>query len=270
MRLLALDFDGVISDSAPEAYLVALRTYAELRGTPRIADLRDRAESLAPRAIRAEPAYERFVDMIPLGNRAEDYAVELGLIARDRDARDQAEFDGAFEAESRDFLAEFHERFYQTRAALRAENPRRWRELLGPYPDFLPILRRRAGDVSLAIATAKDRESVELLLSSYGIDDLFPGDRLVDKQAGRSKRAHLEALRARAGVPFEEIVFVDDKVNHLDDVASLGVRGVLAAWGYNGRREQRIAQQRGHRVCTLSDFESILFGRPVEPVEPGC
>ena len=31
MRLLALDFDGVISDSAPEAFLVALRTFDTLR-----------------------------------------------------------------------------------------------------------------------------------------------------------------------------------------------------------------------------------------------
>ena len=31
MRLLALDFDGVISDSAPEAFVVALRTFCELR-----------------------------------------------------------------------------------------------------------------------------------------------------------------------------------------------------------------------------------------------
>ena len=31
LRLLALDFDGVIADSAPEAFVVALRTYCELR-----------------------------------------------------------------------------------------------------------------------------------------------------------------------------------------------------------------------------------------------
>ncbi len=30
MHVLALDFDGVISDSAPEAFVVALRTFAAL------------------------------------------------------------------------------------------------------------------------------------------------------------------------------------------------------------------------------------------------
>ena len=84
-------------------------------------------------------------------------------------------------------------------------------------------------------------------------------ERLLDKEAGRSKRAHLEHLHARTGVAYSEIVFVDDKVNHLDDVAALGVSGVLAAWGYNGEREQRQARAHGHRVCSLSDIESQLF-----------
>ena len=40
--LLALDFDGVISDSAPEAFVVALRTWVALReGTSLAAELED-------------------------------------------------------------------------------------------------------------------------------------------------------------------------------------------------------------------------------------
>lgn len=259
MQLLALDFDGVISDSAPEAWLVALRTYAELRDAPRIAALRDRAEAQAPAEIRGDPAYRRFAEMIPLGNRAEDYAVELSLLAADRTAANQAEFDTAFQAESSEFLASFHRRFYEVRAELRVEDGQRWSRLLGPYPEFLEILKRRAAGAALAIATAKDRTSVELLLSSYGIEHLFAAERLLDKEAGRSKRGHLRALHERTGVPYPEIVFVDDKVNHLDDVAALGVQGVLAAWGYNGEREWQLARDRGYRVCTLGDFEAELF-----------
>ena len=39
--LLALDFDGVISDSAPEAFVVAVRTYLSLRGDSRLKAERD-------------------------------------------------------------------------------------------------------------------------------------------------------------------------------------------------------------------------------------
>lgn len=258
VELLALDFDGVISDSAPEAWLVTLRTLEALRPGEELAGLRAAAERASPEEIRADPAYRAFVEMMPLGNRAEDFGVALVLLLSGRSAQDQAAFDRAYRAVGDDFHARFHQRFYRTRARLREQEPERWESLLGPYPEFVEILRRRAGRVRLAIATAKDRDSVRRLVSSYGIDHLFGPDALLDKQAGRSKRAHLSHLQQRFEVPFEEIVFVDDKVSHLDDVAALGVQGVLAAWGYNGPREHRLARDRGYRVCSLEDFDSLF------------
>ncbi len=260
LELLALDFDGVISDSAPESWWVCLRTYAALRPSPAVEGLCAAAEAASADEIRADEAYRRFLRMMPLGNRAEDFAVALSLILGDRDAADQAAFDDGYEAEPAAFLTAFHEAFYATRARLRERDPDRWISLLGPYPPFLEILHRRAGQVGLAIATAKDRPSVRRLLREYGIDPLFPEEALLDKEAGRSKRVHLSRLRDRFGLPFEQIVFVDDKVNHLDDVSSLGVSGVLASWGYNGAREHAQARERGHRVCSLEDFDATLFG----------
>jgi phosphoglycolate phosphatase-like HAD superfamily hydrolase len=122
------------------------------------------------------------------------------------------------------------------------------------------MLRRRARDVVLAIATAKDRASVRLLLDEHGLSDLFPDERLMDKETGRSKTAHLQRLQSELGVPFPEMTFVEDKVNHLDAVAPLGVRCALATWGYNGPRERALAEERGYLVCTLADAEGQLFG----------
>jgi phosphoglycolate phosphatase-like HAD superfamily hydrolase len=111
----------------------------------------------------------------------------------------------------------------------------------------------------LAIATAKDRASVRALLDAYGIADLFDDARLLDKETGVSKSAHLEKLQRDFNVDFGEITFVDDKVNHLDAVAGLGVRCALATWGYNGEREVRLARERGYLVCTLDEVEGQLF-----------
>jgi len=121
-------------------------------------------------------------------------------------------------------------------------------------------LTRRAADTRLAIATAKDRSSVLALLRAYGIEALFDPDDVLDKETGVSKTAHLERLRRRHGVDFAEITFLDDKVNHLDDAARLGVRCGLARWGYNGEREERLARARGYLVCRLDDVERQLFG----------
>ena len=131
---------------------------------------------------------------------------------------------------------------------------------MGPYRPFVELLQRRAGETLLAIATSKDRRSVRALLRAYGVDGLFAEDRVLDKETGVSKVAHLEHLHRQLDVPYAEMIFVDDKVNHLDAVAPLGTRCALAAWGYNGSREVAHALERGYLVCTLADVESQLFG----------
>jgi phosphoglycolate phosphatase-like HAD superfamily hydrolase len=263
MKLLALDFDGVISDSAAEAFVVALRTYAGLR--PRSPLARDAAALASPAApaladVRAARLYAPFVALMPLGNRAEDYGVVLAALEREAPVPDQPAYDALRKAQDPAWLRAYHERFYQVRAALSARDPEGWAALMAPYAPLLDVLRRRASDARLAIATAKDRASVTALLARYGVADLFAADCVLDKETGVSKVAHMEELHARTGVPFADITFVDDKLNHLDPVAALGVRCALAAWGYNGERERRDAAKRGHLVCSLTDVERKLYG----------
>ena len=271
MNVLALDFDGVISDSAPESFLVAFRTYLEMssEGGWEISAIRMEATlevaSLSPsptlESVRALPLYRRFLRLMPLGNRAEDFAVALCAMQADADPADQEAYDRFRASQSDDFLSAFHQRFYAERQAWSRSDPEGWNSLLAPYPEFVALLRRRAADVVLALATAKDRASVDLLLRSYGVADLFEAELVCDKETGVSKRAHLRLLSQRIGCPFEQITFVDDKVNHLDDVSPLGVRCALAGWGYNASREHQAARDRGYRVCSLESAESELFPR---------
>jgi phosphoglycolate phosphatase-like HAD superfamily hydrolase len=261
MRLLALDFDGVIADSGPEAFVVAVRTWCAMRDGSLFAELEAARTQRAPARARleAEPLYARFVELMPLGNRAEDYGVILDAIDRDARLPDQAAYDTHKAAVDPEWLRAFHKRFYRIRTALSLADPEGWLALMAPYPRFLALLRRRADDVVLAIATAKDRRSVGELLHAYGIRDLFGDDRILDKETGVTKRMHLAHLHDRFGFGYPEMTFVDDKVNHLDAVAPLGVRCALAAWGYNGARERDLARERGHIVCTLEDAEEKLF-----------
>ncbi|HEY5657521.1 MAG TPA: HAD family hydrolase [Myxococcota bacterium] len=263
LRLLALDFDGVISDSAPEAFVVALRTYAQLRTDAGLSALaRQFGGERAPDrdAIRACDAYAAFLEIMPLGNRAEDYAVALSAVDARRLVPDQAAYDALRAEHDPGWLRDYHARFYRVRNALSESDPEGWRSLMGPYPRFVALLHRVAGRAILAIATAKDRRSVHALLRAYGLEELFEDERVLDKEAGVSKSMHLELLRRRFDCAYEEITFLDDKVNHLDDVARLGVRCGLACWGYNGEREARLARERGYLVCHLDDVEAQLFG----------
>ena len=263
LQLLALDFDGVISDSAPEAFVVALRTYCELRPDSRHGDrdalLRGSAAP-APEVIADDALFAAFLEMMPLGNRAEDYGVVLDALDSGVKLPDQAAYD-RFKADlDPELMRGFHKRFYRVRAAMTDADPAAWHRLIGPYPGVSELLRRRAGATLLAIATAKDRRSVGKLLEAYGIADLFPEGCVLDKETGVSKRAHFEHLQQLLGVPYTQMTFVDDKVNHLDAVAPLDVRCGLAAWGYNGEREVSLARARGYLVLGLEDAEAQIFG----------
>jgi phosphoglycolate phosphatase-like HAD superfamily hydrolase len=250
MKALVLDFDGVIADSAREAFAVALRTYTALRPG---SDLPQRE----PGAL-----YAGFLGIMPLGNRAEDFAVALLALEAGAALADQAAYDAFHAEQDAAWLRQFHLRFYETRAALAAEDPAGWLALMPPYPALLDVLRRRAGDATLAIATAKDRRSVARLLEHYGVADLFAPALVLDKEIGVHKSTHLTHLGRVLGLPYPELTFVDDKVNHLDEAGRLGVRCALAAWGMNGPREHRLAERRGHLVCRLEDFEARIFGAP--------
>jgi len=262
-RVLALDFDGVISNSAPEAFVVAARTWVALRSealpwADSEALLGARAPSLT--AVRRHAAFRDFIELMPLGNRAEDYAVALGALAEGFELADQAAYDTYRARFDEEWLREYHRVFYRERADLAAADLAGWHRLMAPYADFVELLRRRVDDVALCIATAKDRGSVRRLLTSYGIGELFPEDLVLDKDTGVTKTAHLAHLQLRFGCRYEEMTFLDDKVSHLDAVAGLGVRCGLASWGFNGEREARAARAAGHLVCTLDDVERQLFG----------
>jgi phosphoglycolate phosphatase-like HAD superfamily hydrolase len=261
-RLLALDFDGVISNSAPEAFVVGLRCYVAMRAETRLGPLARRIEGATapePAVIGSHELYAWFLNLMPLGNRAEDYGVVFAAADAERELADQGAYD-AFRAEiDPQWLRAYHKRFYELRAGLAAADPEGWLRLMSPYTRFLEVLRRRAADVLLCIATAKDRGSVQKLLRAYGIDDLFSEDRVLDKETGVRKSAHLEHLRRQFGLNYRDMTFIDDKVNHLDDVCGLGVRCALATWGFNGFREAARARAAGHLACTLDDVEEQIF-----------
>ena len=250
MKVLVLDFDGVISDSVRESFAVALGSYLSLRPESGLA-ARDR-----------DGLYREFLELMPLGNRAEDYGTTMIALDSGHPLPDQETYDSFRKEQDAQWLHGYHQRFYEFRTEMARTDPVGWRNLMSPYEPFLRVLRRRAGEARYAIATAKDRASVEVLLPAYGIDDLFSPGLILDKEAGEKKTAHLRRLRETLGVDYSAMTFVDDKVNHLDAVAPLGVRCALAAWGYNGRREHELAADREYLVCRLEDVEQQLFGKP--------
>ena len=262
MRVLACDFDGVLCDSSREVFVVAADAYAAAQpGSPLLSSLTPlRAEVFAGESrYLSDPLFESFLDLLPLGNRAEDFGVALraidgGLVIADQDA-----YDRFFAHQETAWLESYHRLFYEVRAKLRAHARDAWLRLHRPYPGLAETLRGHVKDCRMAVLTAKDGESVDLLLAELDMRDLFHDDLIFDKETGIHKTRHLQALSNRLKVDFSDITFVDDKVNHLQRAAELGVRPVLAGWGFNTAREHSLASSLGYEIADLSTAEAVLF-----------
>jgi len=262
MHILALDFDGVLCDSSREVFVVAVDTYAAVEPNSallgQLMPLRDDAAAGGNEHLDTE-IYRRFRDLLPLGNRAEDFGVSLQAVEKEAVISDQEAYDAFYRKIGQRWLDRFHRRFYECRGGLREGDVRRWLQLHLPFPGLADALRRHKERTHPAVATAKDARSVHLLLDELGFDDVFDSKLILDKQTGVEKTHHLRVLHERTGAEFEDITFVDDKVNHLVRVAELGVRPVLAGWGFNTEREHELARVLGFEVADLERVDEVLF-----------
>jgi phosphoglycolate phosphatase-like HAD superfamily hydrolase len=265
MSILALDFDGVICNGSHEVFVVGLQTYVDLVPRSAMAGHLQHLLAVTPLSsyrFDSDPLLRAFDKLTPLGNRAEDFGAAIMSLDQGIVIDSQEAYDVFLAEQDTEWLSAYHQRFYENRASLSTRDLAEWLRLMSPYESFLELLRRYAPNVTMAIATAKDGRSVRLLLEEFGISDLFPPQLLLDKDVGVRKTVHLQQLARLLSAECSEITFVDDKVNHLQRVAPLGVRCVLAAWGYNDEREHRLARRHGFEIATLQSAEEIIFGQP--------
>ena len=253
MSFLALDFDGVVSNSARETFVTGLRSYLQLEPESRLAD-HPCNRNLHPERhdFDGDPLFAGLLDLIPLGNRAEDFGVAFVALDRQLTVSNQGAYNQLMAGIDREWLKRYHQVFYEQRAADRARDLEAWLSLSRPYSEMIDLLDRHR-QTPMAIVTAKDARSVRLLLDRYGIGTVFADDQILDKDTGVSKTVHLRRIHTTHNLPLAEITFVDDKVNHLEAVAPLGVTCVLADWGFNSDREQQRARQLGFEVLSLDD-----------------
>jgi len=248
-EVVALDFDGVLVDSGQEVLLTALASWEHLYPKSRISQsFESDGEKIGV-----------FQDLMPLGNRAEDFGVALAAIERGTIPQNQIEYDDFRQQLGQSFLTNFHTCFYKARVMRQQEDPEAWLALHRPYWPMLKILSQRSPNCTLVLATSKDERSARLLLDAWGIGSLFPSGHIYDKERGRRKSIHLTAILRDFGVDAGAVRFIDDKVKHLSAAAEIKIRGILAGWGHNTPREHALAKEMGFPVADFGNVEELLF-----------
>lgn len=260
-QLLVFDFDGVISNSIHDSFVTALNTYAGMMPAHHL--LLEGKIDPPDGIFRFEEShpglFADFQHLLPFGNRAEDYYVILQMIDKGlaQDINNQDDFERFREKLPKADKDDYTRRFYAERNERQDQDPEAWSRLLPAFPGVVEAARILSKKMMLAIATSKDRRSVDLQLEQYGMSGLFGKGAILDKDFSNSKRDHLVHFHEFFKIPFTEMHFIDDKVLHLLDVLELGVHCHLALWGFNAEREHNLAKDNGINLLRVEDLSKL-------------
>jgi phosphoglycolate phosphatase-like HAD superfamily hydrolase len=240
-RVLALDFDGVIWDSAGECFQTGWRAYQELTGR-----------------VLSDRLFERgFLRGRPLARTGHDFFLLLRLMEeepeRDLAAMSLEEFhhERGLHAEQ---AAQFDRVFYLLRAHFRDTEPELWASWQRPYPELMKILETwEHRFTGLALATTKDTASAQNLLASIGRK--WP---VFGKEFSEHKADQIYGISQHFKVQPEEILFIDDLLENLEQVAPTKARTALADWGYNLDATRTKARARGHEVVSWQTLPRLF------------
>ena len=249
IKVLALDFDGVLWDSAGECFETGVRAYAELEG----------------RAVDPEVTKAAFIKGRPLARTGHDFYLLLKLL-EEEPGRDLGAYSYQDFVSYRDQYAEearsFDKIFYRLRAHYRDSKPEEWVSWQGAYPEMLALLERIEGHVSrLALATTKDTASAKKLLGITGRE--WP---IFGKEFSEHKADQITGIAKHFEVDTSEILFVDDLLENLEQVVPTGAEVALAAWGYNTADSRRLCQSKNYPVLSVDELGERLLGLREERV----
>ena len=249
-RVLALDFDGVIWDSVGECFVMARRAYQNLYGLP-CADL--------------EAPFRRGRWLVRTGG---DFLLILQLAMADPDGdltTYSKEHFAQLQKDKAEPCKEFAHEFYALREECRDQHWAEWVSYQQPYPIFLqqmPELRQVFEET--VVCTTKDAQSARLLLQSAGLD--FP---IYGRELALDKGQQISAVCQHQGVEPQQVFFIDDLIENLDQVRPTGAGCGLAAWGYNTAAERARAAQAGYAVLDVfsvaRDLRQLLAEQCTSP-----
>ncbi|MEJ2627871.1 MAG: hypothetical protein P8078_04885 [bacterium] len=259
-KILALDFDGVLCNSFHDTLLTAINTYLQCNPDNNLL----LPEPLTPETVatfeKENPEFiKKLRQLMPLGHYAEDYYVKLNILDRNiiDSVSSQEDFNRIRKAADNQIIKTYYNLFYQFRHSLQKKDPDAWARLLPPFPGIPEAVRKLSNSFLPAITTTKDRQSVTILLKTYGIADLFASQNILDKDSADSKREQMIILHRLHNLDFTHIYFIDDKVSHLLEVEDLKVHTYLSTWGFNSERELETAKQHDIPLLDLEDLPHL-------------
>lgn len=248
--MLIFDFDGVLVDSLDE---VVLTVYNTASGQPLMTPA-DLPQALIRLFRRNRFHVQPIGDGILLMNWClQNYRSESERILRPEQF--QAIIDDAAAP-----VARRSAQVYNTRQQHIERDAAGWTALHRPFQPLWNALVERQNHPGFAIVTNKNRAATERLCRHFGLN--IPSKNIYSGDNGASKVEHMQLIQQRFQA--QTYYFLDDSLKNLHELdRNLNRQNkvlipLLAAWGYTGPEDQKLARTAGYDVLTQSGAMALL------------
>jgi phosphoglycolate phosphatase-like HAD superfamily hydrolase len=262
LKILALDFDGVIVDSVLDSLFVGHNTYLRLYGREVKKNFGGELFTFEnwekiKRNYQKEIKYYR--TLRPYIRGATDYGLIQKLMEEKKVIESQEEFDNYRNSVDFDF-EDYEKEFYKERERLQNIDYRAWFNLEPPYPKIIQGMKKLLEEeIKIVIATSNRRKAImKSFTPEYFGFTIDPKD-ILDKRFGEDKSEQMRHIVKFYKVNFEDIYFVDDQVSHLIQTRPLGIKVILAGWSYATEAQKEEARKQDILVIEREeDFYIII------------
>ena len=245
-KILILDFDGLLVDSAPECWLRcidACQMDMLLKGVE-FADF-DKDTFLRMRYL-VGPAHEFYFLMRSLVEYKLDSDIERNFKELMGDDNNNAS------------ASQFKKYFFESRLLAQNHNIKTWIESNYFFNPALDMARRFSEDGILYIATMKDEVSVLELLKYNNIH--CGKSKVLGKKYGDNKYKHIShVIDQNPLIARDKFLFMDDNIRHINETKALGIETMLVTWGYGTKPSIEYANKNQIKTLDLVDCNKVVI-----------
>ena len=234
MKVVTLDFDGVIADSQFECLVDGFNSYLKLhKNTKLFGGQKITFDNFNKVKRKHKTTIEKYKKLRPYVIDGFCFYVILYIIENNIKIKNQNQYNKVRKKLMEKFYDKYIPYFYNERFLLQKKNFGKWLELETPYEKIIDGIKKLEKDYIITIATNNRKDSIQPFLKNYNIEPLI----ISDSKVSIDKKKQLKRIKNKLKVNFDEIHFVDDQVRHFSKLIPLGIKCYLATWGYNNEEQ---------------------------------
>jgi phosphoglycolate phosphatase-like HAD superfamily hydrolase len=257
MKVLALDFDGVIANSIWDCFFTGFNVYLKFNpGTHLLNGEQITYENFERIKEENLKFCEKYIRLASFASSGKHFVVVFYIIERMEQVKSQLEFDIFCAGLGETTLSSFQSEFYVERNRLQAIDMEKWYALTPPFFEVVPVFKKLIERDNSFLVTSRDKDSAVILLKKFGFN--ISEDKIISKDYGLDKVEKLTNLVQKMNVGNQNIIFVDDLIKHVMAVKQAGFDVFMSTWGYSTKEQQAYAEQQGVKLITQENFDYVI------------